>query len=1002
MASLTDERRMLLAMTGIAREPNALAPYVAKAALDALARGVTVDETLESVSSIRQQIQNSARQGVLDLASTAIRLDRYVEQAIRDGSLVQYGSEFLTRQSNRASPILRQLGIDLRRRLDAQVPTMEAGYAIVATLLQRDMADVSDAALQGLLTGLDIHVAEAVKATWDGATTDYINNIAKTVLTLANGSTKAAIQDLMTFKATSYEDIYPGDGQLPNAQLSAAMQGLQVGASVVYSALSLFGASDQANFVRTAAGYAQSAVQIQQSLALLAGATTGVGAVMAVSGLLGGLGNAGILGASPDFNGGQTANDAQHREVMNAIEELAKTMQSEFRQVNAKLDDLMTAALAIVGKINAIGQDIQEIKDIVKRTEVKIDLLTLRVEQAEASILAALKEQEDRTWRNRLVSGSPLSDVEVSAALSFYEDCVNDAILTVPAINGTPIEQEAKLSAAFDLVRDVFGDEESPNNALFGKGLTALATLLRAWKIVSFTEVADSNLLRHSIQQFGLVRECGSIAFGQLQQNPLARAERDAQVASLRGAIAAYDAWALRIRTQVDAPGISDATLRTAYRATNSVYYPANYPGGPIPTPLPTMTASSKLLQQLLSAYTKISWILLGGGDALGNAAVQSAVSGTPIDVIGVEEQASVFLVPHQPGDQLITILVTGALSPAERARTAAVFTCLKNANGGVIKAETTGVGLHTRTIHQQVEDTGFGTHTIILGYEDDSELTIDFNMGDQLILQRKFRGKLYFSTDRPVPATTQIVSNSNAYFSAGEGWQLFLDKIKETLLSDEFIQLCREMKGAQLGAARDISLQFVAQQFSRVNKDRVSLRIPPSLSSLDAWSKSYINNGEVVNRNTFYLREENLLREALAAIEDIGSILVLLRATLRVTFEELYALDDRLDSMFSENIRTGIVGPKFIKLWGETVIMLTNGSPIDEESHHGQMKMLILDYDAIDRWTLLKDIIIYRYDQLVEHCINLHSEAIKIGRPLVFEFARRRFDEAYPLTEFP
>jgi hypothetical protein len=197
--------------------------------------------------------------------------------------------------------------------------------------------------------------------------------------------------------------------------ISPAAQQYLAGAHLLQSSLRALGATDAANDVSRAVGYAQSAAQIYQGAALLMTVSTGGwGAMIAMSGLSNGINGVGMFGGGNSSGADQTA-------VLAAIQQLLDVVRQGFAQVNAKLDEIIGLLKQVLTKLEDLDWDVKAVQDTVLQIDRKLSGLVL----ASGSMILELSEQMDRnkhTTCTALVRNRLLTKAQMAEFRAFYHD----------------------------------------------------------------------------------------------------------------------------------------------------------------------------------------------------------------------------------------------------------------------------------------------------------------------------------------------------------------------------------------------------------------------------------------------------------------------------------------------------------------------------------------------------------------------------------------------------
>jgi len=322
-------------------------------------------------------------------------VSRAIDDALRQGRLGAGAVAFFEKTVGASGTSQSLLGVATRRigqtLGETTSPVAVAAYQAVGSVLgltsvstPKDLVAVLSPALGGAAE--DLQQLLAGRGALERRVQTYSEQLRKRVqveLKTMAAPLAAYPKQLLQFRAVAKD--------LPSsAQWKSGAESLRAGAGALYSALSLFGASEEANAVANVAGYAESAVQVLQAVSLLASVTTGWGAVSALSGLIGG---AGGLGA---FGGGSSsgASELAHQQIMAAISDLRTEIVRQFSQVNAKLDFVITQLDAVLSVIRRVDLTTQEILARVKVVEAQVNLVLLR--QGESGFVGArLQMQRD-------------------------------------------------------------------------------------------------------------------------------------------------------------------------------------------------------------------------------------------------------------------------------------------------------------------------------------------------------------------------------------------------------------------------------------------------------------------------------------------------------------------------------------------------------------------------------------------------------------------------------
>lgn len=217
-------------------------------------------------------------------------------------------------------------------------------------------------------------------------------------------------------KLSNLSDLVNARRQLGNISLNLPHMGSSLnGASQSLSTLAaLYGNGDLIRLANQVSETTASIGRLQQAGQMLLAAGTGVGAFMAVSSVMAGLGG---LGSSPSDN---------NAAVLAQLEKLFDYLQKQFEIVNAKLDRIIETVDRIEGKVDRILGAIASLADDVRGIDRKIEILIARLDAGEARIA-------DTIWRGQ-VSGC-IGQVENNAIKSpaQFSDCLGKFVALAEA-----------------------------------------------------------------------------------------------------------------------------------------------------------------------------------------------------------------------------------------------------------------------------------------------------------------------------------------------------------------------------------------------------------------------------------------------------------------------------------------------------------------------------------------------------------------------------------------
>jgi len=335
--TLKNRQRLVVSTLELGRAPSALTAILARQALAAAESASSSELTTISrdvaqlADDLRTATDSQALQQVLlGPLSQKYEVDRILAQELIGETVVPTVAGFLAQATLPGKASLVQSTTDLLATAyrDSKASAL---HAVVGAALR---ATGVEPTVEELLGGQPEAFVQVFRDIWSGAKpldATTLIRLGETVAAQARSDVQQGLeQAVATIRDTALERLTPG-AEPAEVPWSRELNEMRAATQAVQGLVTVLGGNEDAH---RAVAYAQSAVQIGQAVAMLAAASTGWGAVVALSGLASGLGAMGCVG------GGAAAADA-NAPVLAAIENLLQTVKAEFAQVNQKLDDII-------------------------------------------------------------------------------------------------------------------------------------------------------------------------------------------------------------------------------------------------------------------------------------------------------------------------------------------------------------------------------------------------------------------------------------------------------------------------------------------------------------------------------------------------------------------------------------------------------------------------------------------------------------------------------------
>lgn len=398
--ALTPEQRVLqLSLaTGLSSLP--LAPLVVERVA-----AVAQDASMFTQSKLRQNVANIGNQlraapalwqqtqVLLSPFSRELGLPDAVSAAIRNGLLIETPTG------------LRELGVDIvggaqlgqaaatvlnRTLRNSGLLAPQRVYDTVLSALGPDAATLRKGIAGLLPPGLG-QAQRDIEEIWNGlgSSSSGTKKLVEGYLSRAQAQGTAKLAEVAgkTRQALALADRQARQAIL--VPMQDAVRQFQAGASTFHALGSLLGQVDPrlGEMANKAARYLHSASQVAQAFNLLIAASTGTGTITALTGLLNGASGLGLSGAGDD-----AVAKARHEELLREMQQLRELMVKEFARLNLKVDHVIAQLDAVLLRLDRIDSRLLEVKETVRLTNVKLDLLAVRSSQA--VIVASLQTTE--------------------------------------------------------------------------------------------------------------------------------------------------------------------------------------------------------------------------------------------------------------------------------------------------------------------------------------------------------------------------------------------------------------------------------------------------------------------------------------------------------------------------------------------------------------------------------------------------------------------------------
>ena len=705
MADEKTERRLFLSSLSVGIPDFSLEPIKIRAGLNALERGIapaSVEEYLDkfalSAETPRQRVLSSGNE-------YEVEVGRQVYAAVLKRQLLPHEHGFLPNFSNATPPLLMESAIALRRFFDKGTEAADLGYKIagVAGRWAGKTEDEVFSDLMGRIERLGAAPPLPLSQLWNKGVAEKSDlldladkvltgalNLGKTSGDLAHAVANSPIRrdDPELFSVLHLGKKKTGEAFVPE---------MRAATSFLYTALTLLDVN-AAKTVGSAITYAQGAIQIKQSLVLLASAPTGLGVITALSGLMGGLGGMGAFGDISGSGKNDIAADHRHKALMEAMQTLFETMRAEFSRLNSKVDLLIGQSVQISMQLRDVQIDVKEILRSVKQIEDKVDLGLLQLALAEARIKSDIMDAADVRLRSQIDSGIPLSKGDLVTALQLHADMAVESCIEV-AYDDAIRDSRRKLIA--EVFNDPFSGQE--DTQAYGSALAALMGELVGYGLKVPVAIANPLLLQRAMRYFAEIRRSNGQVFDELQTNPQSRDIRDEQIRQIRIAEIAHDAT---VRTLIGPLAVSGLNVNQLVKAVNTLDEPME-----VPAWLPVL----RHLRRLIDGFHRATRDQL----AIIEVHIGKLREGGKMVGPGISTTQDVVVLRHK--DRPASIELWGKESLKEATALHGLTTHIESSEFPNAKNEneTLKVNLEVdkaiETVKKQVEKTGMGDVTTIL-----------------------------------------------------------------------------------------------------------------------------------------------------------------------------------------------------------------------------------------------------------------------------------------------